>query len=143
MGKARRDHYQEITDAIAAELENGVKPWSNKATASIEAVYIDQWRADLLESPWPHRFERVGGPTIRPFGKTVEFFKTVVHCRSDGPRGEKARAFLRYRAIQADMEKAAASLSLAPRFPDRAIAITAGSSRANAALSPSPGDSSR
>lgn len=27
MKKARKDHYQEITDAIIAELENGVKPW--------------------------------------------------------------------------------------------------------------------
>jgi len=97
------------------------KPWSNIKTRRIEPVFVDQWRSDMQESPWPERFLRVGTPGIGGFRSSTRWLRAMLFSRSNGRRGDRARALLRYESLQAAMEKAAAGYEIAPHFPELAL----------------------
>jgi len=97
------------------------KPWAADKS-EIEQIYTDQWRADLAESPWPDRFEEAVKTTPRrPFARVDNFFRRTLFKGAPGRRGNKVRMSLRYAAIQAALEEAAASEQIAPKFQERAL----------------------
>lgn len=125
MSKARRDYYQEITDAIAAELESGVKPWSNflirsggmarnyltkKAYRGINVLTtaVSAMKNDFKSSWWLtlKQANEMGGRVKRGSKGTPIYVWKWTEKEVEGQGGEKEtqrRAFLRcYSIFNAD-----------------------------------------
>ena len=107
------------------------KPWARKKVG-IEQRFVDEWRADLAESPWPDRFseQSIKYPikdAFRRVGSAV--YGTFAGRRDDGERRRTfARAF-------AGIEQAAADGALAG-FPDFTVAPQLASPAANGVTQP-------
>ncbi len=74
----------------------GCKPWLPKKVG-IERRFVDQWRSDLAESPWPGRFHEEAfnyraRNIFRPAMSAADrFAKSLFYANSSGKRGNRAR----------------------------------------------------
>jgi lipopolysaccharide biosynthesis glycosyltransferase len=95
----------------------GNKPWS-ASKFDIERRFVDEWRSDLLESPWPHRFlenaDSFSKTYVRPVLRDFERpFKRLLYANSPTMRGKMIRFEKRLPAILDSIESAASSGALA------------------------------
>jgi lipopolysaccharide biosynthesis glycosyltransferase len=95
----------------------GNKPWS-ASKFGIERRFVDEWRSDLAESPWPHRFlenaDRFSKTYVRPVLRTFERpYKRLVYANSPTMRGKMVRFENRLPAILDSIETAAGRGDLA------------------------------
>ena len=74
----------------------GCKPWSPKKVG-IERRFVDQWRSDLADSPWPGRFHEEAfnyraRSVFRPaMSAANRLAKSLFYANSSGKRGNRAR----------------------------------------------------
>lgn len=70
----------------------GNKPWTQKKVG-VERRFVEEWRADLAESPWPGRFqqETLGYRVRNLVGPMTSVAKSVVYRNASGKRGKRAR----------------------------------------------------
>lgn len=95
----------------------GNKPWS-ESKFGIEKRFVDEWRSDLAESPWPHRFlENADSFTktyVRPLLQTIERpIKRLANANSPTMRGKMVRFEKRLPAILDSIEESASRGELA------------------------------
>jgi lipopolysaccharide biosynthesis glycosyltransferase len=94
------------------------KPWARKK-AGIEQRFVDEWRSDLADSPWPHRFseQSIRYPIKDAFRSAGAAVYGVLGGRQDDG-GERRRVFAK---ALSDIEQAAAAGALAsvPDFTQR------------------------
>jgi len=103
----------------------GEKPWTPHKD-HIEPYLVEQWRADLAESPWPDRWQarapRTAGDRLRPALASVEnCLKGIFYSKSNTRRGRKIRFKHRFRSILTASEQAASMEQLAVRDPEAAF----------------------
>ena len=100
---------------------SGYKPWTSKKIG-VERRYIDQWRSDLGESPWPGRFreEAVEYRIKRIFDPLTSgldrFYKSRAYADVSGKRGNRARLINGLPGILSAIEEQAAADAVA-RLP--------------------------
>lgn len=98
------------------------KPWARKKVG-IEKRFVDEWRADLKESPWPDRFSE---QSIKyPVKDAFRSIYAALAGRQDD--SERRRVFTK---ALADIEQAAADSAIAG-FPDFTVAARLSSQAAN------------
>lgn len=95
----------------------GNKPWS-KSKFDIEKRFVDEWRSDLAESPWPHKFEEnadgFSKTYMRPFLRTFERpYKQLMYANAPTMRGKMVRFEKRLISVLDTIEAAAARDELA------------------------------
>jgi lipopolysaccharide biosynthesis glycosyltransferase len=100
----------------------GDKPWS-PGKVGVEKRYVDEWRSDLSESPWPERFlaqeKKKLSLSLRPATIAIEEgLKNMFFARAPGRRGNKVRFNMNFPSILATIETAAAEERLAFVFPE-------------------------
>jgi lipopolysaccharide biosynthesis glycosyltransferase len=102
------------------------KPWARKKVG-IEKRFVDEWRSDLKESPWPDRFseQSIKYPVKDAFRKVGSAVHAAFAGRQDD--GERRRVFAK---AFADIEQAAAAGAVAG-FPDFTVAPRLASYPAN------------
>jgi lipopolysaccharide biosynthesis glycosyltransferase len=90
------------------------KPWARKK-AGIEQRFVHEWRSDLADSPWPHRFseQSIRYPIKDAFRSAGAAVYGVLGGRQDDGE-ERRRVFAK---ALSDIEQAAAAGALAS-FPD-------------------------
>jgi lipopolysaccharide biosynthesis glycosyltransferase len=90
------------------------KPWARKK-AGIEQRFVDEWRSDLADSPWPHRFseQSIRYPIKDAFRSAGAAVYGVLGGRQDD--GEERRSV--FAKALSGIELAAAAGALAS-FPD-------------------------
>lgn len=98
----------------------GNKPWS-ASKFDIEKRFVDEWRSDLAESPWPHKFQENGDSFsktyIRPVLRTFERpMKRLLYANAPTMRGKMIRFERQLPAMLESIEAAAARGELA-RIP--------------------------
>jgi lipopolysaccharide biosynthesis glycosyltransferase len=88
----------------------GNKPWAPKKVG-VEKRFIEEWRADLAESPWPGRFqEEAITYRIRNFlGPMTSVAKSLVYRNAPGRRGKRARLANDFANTLSAIERAAAA----------------------------------
>lgn len=100
---------------------SGYKPWTQKKIG-VERHYIDQWRSDLAESPWPGRFQeeaveyrikRIFDPLTSGLDR---FYKSRAYAEVSGKRGNRARLINGLPGILSTIEEQAAA-GAAARLP--------------------------
>jgi lipopolysaccharide biosynthesis glycosyltransferase len=96
----------------------GNKPWSPRKIG-IERRFVNEWRADLSESPWQGRFfEQAPRHAMRaafePLSlRVTHLARSLWHSGTDDRRGNKARLANRLPSILSDIERSAANLEKA------------------------------
>jgi lipopolysaccharide biosynthesis glycosyltransferase len=92
----------------------GNKPWTEKKVG-VERRFVDEWRADLAESPWHGRFrEEALQYRIRSIlGPATSVAKSLVYRNASGKRGKRARLVGDLANTLATIEQAAAAGALA------------------------------
>jgi lipopolysaccharide biosynthesis glycosyltransferase len=105
----------------------GDKPWSARKVG-VEKRYVDQWRSDLSESPWPERFlvqeRKKLSLSVRPATIAIEEgLKNLFFAKAEGRRGNKVRFNMNFTSILATIETAAAEERLAFIFPEMSLGI--------------------
>jgi lipopolysaccharide biosynthesis glycosyltransferase len=88
----------------------GNKPWTPKKVG-VERRFIEEWRSDLAESPWPGRFqEEAINYRIRNFlGPMTSVAKSLVYRNASGKRGKRARLANDFAATLSAIEISAAA----------------------------------
>ncbi|MBX3584235.1 MAG: glycosyltransferase family 8 protein [Rhizobiaceae bacterium] len=71
----------------------GYKPWAKKKVG-IEKRFVDEWRTDLLESPWPDRFHEQS--LKYPIRQTFRRLLSTGYMMMPGMRPEGDSRWLRY-----------------------------------------------
>ena len=109
--------FHRIDRAYFVRHITGNKPWS-ASKFDIEKRFVDEWRSDLLESPWPHRFlENADGFSktyVRPVLRTVERpMKRLLYSNSPTMRGKMIRFEKRLTSVLDTIEAAAGRGELA------------------------------
>jgi lipopolysaccharide biosynthesis glycosyltransferase len=100
---------------------SGFKPWTRKKLG-VERRYVDQWRADLAESPWPGQFheEAASYRTKRIFDPMTSglerLYKSRAYAGASGKRGNRARLIDGLPGILSAIEEQAAA-GAAARLP--------------------------
>jgi lipopolysaccharide biosynthesis glycosyltransferase len=89
----------------------GSKPWG-PTKWGIEKSIVRQWRNDLAESPWPHRYaaNRDGWMKtyVRPITMSLERpMKNLIHAASENTHGRIARYLRRLPSVLATIDEAA------------------------------------
>ncbi|MBX3584234.1 MAG: glycosyltransferase family 8 protein [Rhizobiaceae bacterium] len=95
----------------------GRKPWGRNK-AGLEKQFVDQWRDDLAQSPWPGRlFEEPFEKRVAGFYRRAESLlrgaKTIAFANASGKRGRRSRFLSDFPAILSGIEEAAQAASLA------------------------------
>lgn len=92
----------------------GCKPWTPKKVG-VERRFVDEWRSDLAESPWPGRFhEEALIHRIRNFlSPMTSGAKTLIYRNASGKRGSRARLAGNLASVLSIIEHAAAERKLA------------------------------
>jgi lipopolysaccharide biosynthesis glycosyltransferase len=104
----------------------GDKPWSS-GKVGVEKKYVEEWRSDLSESPWPDRFlpqeKKKLSLSIRPVTVVLEeYWKQLRYAKARGRRGNKVRFNMHFPTILASIEASAAEERLASIFPEMSVA---------------------
>jgi lipopolysaccharide biosynthesis glycosyltransferase len=100
---------------------SGYKPWTQRKVG-VERRYVDQWRADLKESPWSGRFqEEAASYRIKRIFDPVtsgmdRLYKSWAYANAPGKRGNRARLVNGLPAILSAIEEQAAAGAVA-RLP--------------------------
>ena len=100
----------------------GDKPWSS-GKVGVETRFVDEWRSDLSESPWPESFlvqeKQKLSLSLRPATIAIEEgLKNLFFAKAPGRRGDKVRFNMHFASILASIETAAAEERLAFVFPE-------------------------
>jgi len=99
----------------------GCKPWASKKVG-VERRYVDQWRSDLAESPWPDRFhEEAFKYRLRklysPMTTAVNrLANSQLYASSAGKRGNRARLVNDFIKTLSAIERSAAAGAVASSF---------------------------
>lgn len=105
----------------------GRKPWHHDKRG-VEREFIEMWRAAILASPWPDRYQPE--QSLRdhlkyryyPVGQAVERgFKSLLFSNTRTARGNRARLLRDFPAVMTRIEKAATEGRLAENFPEKAL----------------------
>jgi lipopolysaccharide biosynthesis glycosyltransferase len=100
---------------------SGYKPWTPKKVG-VERRYVDQWRADLAESPWSGRFHQETANSrvkriLDPMTAGLDrLYKCWVYADVSGKRGNRARLINGLPVILSAIEEQAAA-GAAARLP--------------------------
>jgi lipopolysaccharide biosynthesis glycosyltransferase len=88
----------------------GNKPWTPKKVG-VERRFVDEWRADLAESPWPGRFqdEAISYRVRNLLGPMTSVAKSLVYRKAPGRRGKRARLVNDFANTLSAIERAAAA----------------------------------
>ena len=95
----------------------GNKPWS-PSKFDIGKRFVDEWRADLAKSPWPHKFhenaDSFSKTYVRPVLRTVERpMKRLLYADAPTMRGKMIRFEKRLTSVLDTIEAAASRGELA------------------------------
>jgi lipopolysaccharide biosynthesis glycosyltransferase len=88
----------------------GNKPWTPKKVG-VERRFVDEWRSDLAESPWPGCFqEEAMKYRIRNvLGPMTSAAKSLIYRNSQGKRGKRARLVNDFANTLSAIERSAAA----------------------------------
>jgi lipopolysaccharide biosynthesis glycosyltransferase len=92
----------------------GNKPWTAKKVG-VERRFIDEWRSDLAESPWPRRFqeEAINYRLRSFFSPMTSAAKSLIYRNASGKRGKRARLIGDLANTLSTIERSAAAGALA------------------------------
>ena len=102
----------------------GYKPWAPKKLG-VEQRFVNEWRSDLTESPWPGRFQEealkyrirnIFSPVTSAIGHLT---KSMIYSNSQSKRGNRTRLVDSFPAALSAIEQAAASGAVADFLEDK------------------------